>query len=173
MAASPKLTTAERYKIRELSFLRRELQIYIAAIDKIENIVGITIVGVATALMWRIEVDEPLRKWIAWIPLIIWLLYFLKYLALSRNIKLVDHYVKDIEKQILKDEMGWVQSYHDPAFQAQALAARWDGLPETVKAKFLRKIKMRWPRYLYWVLTLVAVIALPLINVMVPIGRSH
>jgi hypothetical protein len=68
MAAAPKLTNAERYKIREVEFLRRELQIYIA------------------------------------VPSVIWLFYFLKYLALARNIKLVDHYVKGIEQEILKDK---------------------------------------------------------------------
>ena len=173
MAASPKLTKAERYKIREVAFLHRELQIFIASIDKIENIVGISIVGVATALMWRIEINEPLRKWISWIPLVIWLFYFVKYLALARNIKLVDHYIKGIEKEILKDEKGWVQSYHDPVFQSEALGARWQGVAESIKAKVLRRIRMRWPRYLYWVLTLVAVLALPLLNAMVPIGRGH
>lgn len=172
MASAPKPTAIERYKLKELTFLRREIQIYIAAIDKIENIVGVSIVGVATALMWRIEINEPLRRWVAWIPLVVWSLYFVKYLALSRNIKLVDHYVKQIEKMILKEEKGWVQSYHDPSFQKEALAARWDGLPESVKAKFLRKVKMRWPRYLYWVLTFIAVIVLPVVVAMVPVGKS-
>jgi hypothetical protein len=173
MAPATKLTKAERYRLRELAFLRRDIHMAIASIDKIENIVAASIVGVVTALIWRVNMNDPLRIWIAWVPMIVWTFFFIKYLALARNIKLADYYVVKIEESILVNEKGWVQCYHDPQFHREALAARWSGLPEWIKANWFRKIRMRVPRYLFWFLTFIFVAALPVLNVLIPLGKGN
>jgi hypothetical protein len=167
MVAKPKRPPDERYRLRELAFVRRDIHMAIETIDKIENIVAVSIVGVATALLWRKELPDLLKPYIACVPLAVWAFYFVKYLGLQRNIRLADYYLIKAEERF-ELPRGWVQSYHDPEFQREALEARTPNWPG-----WIRNIKMGVPRRLYWILTFLCALALPLLNAAIQVGGGN